>query len=277
MHATATSPLGPFENATVAVPNWATQPQVSYDPSTDLYVLLHSRYDSVYKRTGGSKGALACTVDGRQAAPPVGFNCPHKPCQASDFPSGQLMEGNVTLAFSKSLSGPWTMDRIDVQLDKYMGNPSLMVHANGTAVLVWRGSNGFCTAVASSVRGPYTQINTAPFHLVDPHIFWIDSPPSYHVISLEGGHAFASHLEHGWTRIEAPNAQHGPAYNFTVNFSTTESHAYGTRECPVVVQDSVGGKPLWLVSVLQRLNSNDCGNCPSATVAQKIKTDDTAS
>ena len=85
MHATATSPLGPFENATVAVPNWATQPQISYDPSTGMYVLLHSRYDSVYKRTRGAKGALACTVDGRQAAPPIGFNCPHKPCQQHNY------------------------------------------------------------------------------------------------------------------------------------------------------------------------------------------------
>jgi hypothetical protein len=264
LHATATSPLGPFENATVAVPNWATQPQISFDASTSTYVLLHSRYDSMYKRTAGNEAALPCDVDGRIAGPPIGFDCPHKPCRPSVFPSGKLMESNVTLAYSKSLSGPWTTDRIDARLDTYMSNPSMMVHANGTAVLVWRGSKGFCTARAPSIRGPFTLVNTASFSLVDPHIFWIETPPSYHVISLEGGHAFASHLDSGWTRVPAPNAQHGPAYNFTVNFSATESHTYGTRECPVVVQSGVGGKPLWLVSVLQRLNSNDCANCVSA-------------
>eukprot|EP01047_Picozoa_sp_COSAG01_P089610 COSAG01_NODE_21666_length_891_cov_1.386364_2_plen_119_part_01 len=119
------------------------------------------------------------------------------------------MEANVTLAFSESLAGPWTTDRIDLKLDSYMGNPSMMVHANGTAVLVWRGSKGFCTATAPSVRGPYTRVYTAPFRLVDPHIFWIDSPPSYHVISLEGGHVFTSHLDNGWTRAaSSPDSAH---------------------------------------------------------------------
>eukprot|EP01051_Picozoa_sp_SAG22_P012136 SAG22_NODE_1236_length_5055_cov_12.649593_2_plen_327_part_00 len=274
LHATAVSPLGPFEGATVAVPNWATQPEISYDPATKTYVLLHSRYDGMAARTRGNQSALPCDVDGRAAGPPVGFHCAAGPCPKAAFPSGRLMEGNVTLAFASSPAGPWT-DRIDVHLDRSMSNPSMMVHANGTAVLVWRGSNGFCTAMAKSIRGPYTQVNTADFSLVDPHIFWVDSPPSYHVISLEGGHAFTSHLENGWTRAPAPpqarSAGHGPAYSFTVNYSATESHAYGTRECPVVVQSAVGGKPLWLVSVLQRLNSNLCGNCSSTTVVQKIK------
>jgi hypothetical protein len=70
VHATAASPLGPFEGSgsTVAVPNWATQPQITFDPSTGLYVLLHSRYDSMRARTRGnsSESALPCGVDGRR-------------------------------------------------------------------------------------------------------------------------------------------------------------------------------------------------------------------
>ena len=158
MHATAASPLGPFENATVAVPNWATQPEISYDPSTNTYVLLHSRYDSMSARTRGNMSALSCTVDGRYSPPPIGFDCARRnasfqPCPESKFPSGKLMEANVTLAFSKSLDGPWTTDRIDVALDDYMGNPSMMIHANGTAILIWRGSKGFATAHKSDDEG----------------------------------------------------------------------------------------------------------------------------
>ena len=34
VHATARSPLGPFLNPTVALPNWATQPEIHVDNST---------------------------------------------------------------------------------------------------------------------------------------------------------------------------------------------------------------------------------------------------
>jgi hypothetical protein len=57
-----------------------------------------------------------CDQDGRKAGPPAGIaGAPGR------------MEANVSMLFSSSLQGPWA-DRLDVALDKYMSNPSMLVH-----------------------------------------------------------------------------------------------------------------------------------------------------
>ena len=247
-HATAASPFGPFTNASVALPNWATQPEIHFDPSTSTYVLMHSRYDSVAKRTGGQQDAYPCDQDGRKAQPPL------DPAE---------MEKNVSLAFSKSLFGPWECCE-DVPLDSRMANPSMLVHKNGSVVLVWRGSKGLTTATAPDIHGPFTRAESPRTKtVVDPHIMWLEESSSYHVISVEGGHHFSTDAK-TWQSASAA------AFNLTVNYSNAVSKAYGTRECPKIVQQGVGGKPLYLTSVLQKKNSNNCGHCTSVTTTQQI-------
>ena len=61
------------------------------------------------------------------------------------------MERNVSLAFSKSLDGPWECC-LDVSLDSYMANPTILIHRNGSVVLTWRGSKGLSTGTAPSIH-----------------------------------------------------------------------------------------------------------------------------
>lgn len=256
------------------LPNWATQPEAHYDPSTSSYVLLHSRFASFEQRSNGTSKAAPCDKDGRGHTP--------------EGHGG--VESNISLAFAPSLDGPWTCC-IDVALgeDLYK-NPSLLVHTNGSAVMVWRGLHGvLATAFAPNVRGPYrraTQTPAVPVSVVDPHILWLDEPPSYHIISTEGGHHW-SHDAINWHNATAPIAAgggggdgsrsnagavvFGPAFNGTVSFSPTVKHTYGTRECPKLVQKGgVGGTPILLSSVVQRFSSSECGPCPSSTIVQQI-------
>ena len=261
LHATSTSPFGPFSNGSEVLPNWSTQPEIHFDPSTHTYVLMHSRYDSMKKRSHGQIAAFPCGKDGRKAPPPEGFD---------PKPKGSLMERNVSLAYSKSLDGPWECC-LDVSLDSYMANPTILIHRNGSVVLTWRGSKGLSTGFAPSIHGPFRLAGASPGHVrVDPHLIFLDEPPSYHVISLEGGHDFSIDAV-SWQAAAGGGNGFGPAYNGSVAFSPTSAHSFGTRECPKIVQKGgVGGAPMLLSSVVQKLNSNDCGSCRSATVVQQI-------
>ena len=74
LHATSMSPFGPFSNGSEVLPNWSTQPEIHFDPSSGTYVLMHSRFDSMKKRTNNQVAAFPCGKDGRKAPPPEGFD-----------------------------------------------------------------------------------------------------------------------------------------------------------------------------------------------------------
>lgn len=264
LHATARSALGPFVNARVALPNWASQPELHVDNSsgTPLYVLLHSRFASWAARSAGNATAFPCDVDGRIAPPPA---------------RDQAMERNVSLAFSRSPAGPWECCN-DVSLGGVMKNPSLLIHRDGTAVLVWRAgghAGGLTTARADGVRGRFRVVPTgapADPYVVDPHLMWLEESRSYHVLGLGGAHYARRALDEPWVPVgHAAAGGLGPAFNGTVAFDGDTRTTYGTRECPKVVQaGGVGGAPRYLSSVVQPRSSSECGPCASSTVVQQI-------
>ena len=184
-----------------------------------------------------------------------------------------------------------------------MSNPSMLVHKNGSVVMVWRGSHGLTTATAPTTRGPFKRVPLPPqpidgedmmaggangdatdastIRVVDPHIMWLDepSPGAYHVISTEGGHAWSLDARHwvlapsssGPCDMVGDNECFGPgAYNGSVEFAPGGlAHEWGTRECPKIVQKGgVGGAPILLSNAMQQLRG--CGLCGSATVVQQI-------
>ena len=146
---------------------------------------MHSSFASISmaERTNGNSTAFPCNVDGRLAPYP--------------YRDRTKMEHNVSFAFSSSPAGPWSCCP-DVQLDVTLKNPSLLIHLNGTAVLVWLGpsaNNGsrLMTARADSVRGKFTVVGAtgavANPVVVDPQIMWLAESQSYHVdqVGLGGG------------------------------------------------------------------------------------------
>ena len=134
----------------------------------------------------------------------------------------------------------------------------LLIHRNGTAVLVWRGSQGggLVTARgADSVRGrfsvvPAREAVAAPTAVVgagegrlgsgggppgnpvvvDPHIMWVDEAQSYHVIGLEGVHYAKHDLESPWVAVGSEpsptGGKFGSAFNGTVDFGPGARVAY---------------------------------------------------
>ena len=114
-HATASRPQGPFVRRGVALPVFAHNPQIVFDPTDGTYLLYHI----------GDTVAESCVPDCRGGADDTGVGegaCP---------PKGH----GTSVASSASPWGPWT--RVPYVLPEYT-NPSPLIYPNGTVLLAVR-------------------------------------------------------------------------------------------------------------------------------------------
>jgi len=129
IHATSSSPTGPFAMRDVALPVWHHNPQVIRDIS-GLYLLF----------------SIGMDPEGT----PV--NCTHS-TEVWTTHGAELIE----LYYSSSLSGPWTPLMVNGSINLFNGtNPSPFILSNGSIAVGSHSGNGFDVALADSWKGPYT-------------------------------------------------------------------------------------------------------------------------
>ena len=190
-------PLGTWQNNSLVVHAIADKIAGPYELQPELVLPPFHHNPSVQRAPDGTY--LIYCIGSRAGACPDGpsSNCTGETIKHCPPPDAQLaatqpltplemtaeraatavggLDGSVHLAHAKSLSGPWTLQPADQPVlagrqgrwDEQSTNPAPHVLKNGTALLVYRGINGFGTdrigaAKASKWSGPYTRVVDEP-------------------------------------------------------------------------------------------------------------------
>ena len=186
------------------------------------------------------------------------------------------VDWGTTVFRAPTPDGPWTLTAplLDVNHPKLthsdgtpvvMANPSALLLANGTSLVMYRdfwqklrfpATNVLGLAIShTGWRGPYTdiirKIVPAPFFNEDPHIYR-GKRGSYHMLAHSlclawphctdvGGHASsADGIEWHYSS--------GAAFNTTVEFEDGTSRTFSRRERPELLHDPESGSPTHLIT-----------------------------
>eukprot|EP00039_Didymoeca_costata_P005885 m.85556 g.85556 ORF g.85556 m.85556 type:complete len:413 (+) comp13017_c0_seq3:146-1384(+) len=248
-HATSPSPDGPWTPLDVAVPAAAGNPVIVRAPD-GMYLL----YFTNHRWVGPQRN---CTGPVKDWGPP--YYC--------DSSTANCNTG-ISLAYSKSLHGPWTIHYDVVNFS--CTNPGAPVFApNGTILLAYKTwiKQGRCVGVVSADNWssfPYDHfptggldscLGTAP-EIEDPSNMWFDERSNVHVLFHEkawGGAATSPDFGRTWPDYNSTRV----AYPYTVLFEDNTTLACEHREEPKVLLDE-NSLPSLLIT-----------QCTVATLAQR--------
>eukprot|EP00729_Bicosta_minor_P004237 gene4237-20491_t len=234
-HATSPNPDGPWTDAGVAVPQAAGNP-VAPDGTWLLYFTNH-------KWMGGNVRNCSVPRPAASWGPPITClsSIPHQNCNTG-----------ISLAYSKSLDGPWTI-KYDVVTFSSTNPGSPIFKADGSMAMAYKtwGSGGRCVGIVTAAAWddwPYNQFPLgaaskcvgAAKTLEDPSNLWRDARGNVHFLVHEEGWGSAAQLpaaDRTFTQWQFNNSR--VAYPYTVDQATEE---------PKVLLDATG-LPSLLITV----------------------------
>ena len=222
IHATSTSPTGPFTRKDTVLKPWCHGPQVVQDPTSKGYVMVHVGTGELAPPLPGAVAAAAAGVAAAAAAVPTSSGFMHH---------------------SASLDGPWLPAATS---PGSCGMPSAAYHPNGTLFVVC-GNGHAITRATSPTSTPAWESTWSPQVPLTPHgeagnwedpDLWFDRRENFHILY----HVYTTvqdwHVQrcsgHGWSR-DGSNWTFSSVqpFNCTVAFDDGTSRAFATRERPV--------------------------------------------
>lgn len=277
VHATATSPEGPYSRAGLVVPHQAHNPQVVFADGS--YFLFHIG-------TGCNGGRpKSCNETWKGDWPPAAPAGKQELGRAPIPPRSSAASGCVGSILHRSTTpaGPWTPVTLSKDANfQHCDNPAPYVHPNGTIFVVC--SRTWTIRSAAHPEGPWTDpilisgIGGMNQHNVtrkweDPFL-WTDRRGNFHILSHTwtpelypfnsiSGHAFSPD---GLTWTSSPIEP----YNSTVHFSDGSSHYFSTMERPKLVFGGADGRsPLYISNGVSPVGApcTGCGHCSHCKVS----------
>lgn len=228
-HAISHSPAGPYMPSDVAVPDAAGNPVLTRSP--DGYWLL---YFTNIRWTGSSRN---CTGPVDEWGAPIY-------CSAS----GKQCATGMSLAYSRSLSGPWTYKYGVVNFG--CTNPGAPVFGEDGSILMayktWT-KGGRCIGVVTAPSWRDWPYDTFPLgsvdsciavepHVEDPSNLWRDARGTIHMLVHQDGFGGAAHSADGG-RTWAFNAS-AKVYPYTLSYEDGSELACDAREEPKVLLEA---------------------------------------
>jgi len=289
VHATASTPVGPYAFSDEALPPQAHNAHIARDPVSERYLLYHIHTPT--KRCGGP--AYNCSIHGcTNGTTPLALQCPS---EGGAVGAANWSVTSGALHTSASLSGPW----LGVQGDVGCNNPSPWIEPDGQVVRVCTDGYRPNVDTAPSFAGPYTTpsiniscpnlsrgLNGTPgsFHSEDA-VLWRDRRGNYHIFSHAMGPSqwpppSPKYLHGHWPDQYGVHAyskdgaqwlcSDEPAYNGTVLFGDGTVVNTTRRERPKVLLDAEGDL-LVLFTGVQMPPNHDHGPDRSYTLAVPIR------
>eukprot|EP00040_Diaphanoeca_grandis_P039909 m.260567 g.260567 ORF g.260567 m.260567 type:complete len:488 (-) comp40130_c0_seq1:87-1550(-) len=267
-HATADTPLGPFQRQEIIMQAFAHNPTALQAPD-GTFLIYHIGCGTP------NPGGTVCT-DCKAGV--TGSSC-HGPGEQV-----ACNDNTTNILYSKSLNGPWQQLNAPFIKSATMGtpyqidNPTVTFFPNGSLLMLGRGGNlhseggsdGVITA--PSWRGPYTMhtvVGAAGSPAVEDPFVWQDHRGNFHALFHKftdehpgcGGHAF-SRDGFDWT-LPTANA-------YTTMISTSDGHntTFFRRERPHLLFDDSGTRPVALFTSLT--NWGQSGGDKAFTFGQLI-------
>lgn len=266
IHATASSPLGPFApawaagDAEVAVRGEAHNPQVSRQPD-GTYVLFDS-YGGPDAGCPLEANYTTCRATGPSCAPKMP-------------PGGG--PGEITFHTAATPAGPWAPVTAPIDYPCFSKNltPAPFVHPNGTLFVIFHcdadathNMGDLVMVRADSWRGPFTRVNSRVWNAVgvaphpeDPfaftrtspttgevswHVILHNTPRGIHLVSTDG---FTFELQHAL----GPDREPVGPFVFSENITQADGTVFraGRRERPFLLFDERTSRPRALVTSMQ--------------------------
>ena len=253
-HATSETPQGPYTAQDVAVPTAAGNPVLARAPDgTWLLYFTNERW---------TRGSRNCTGPVDSWGPPIY-------CSAS----GRQCETGISLAYSRNLSGPWTLQYNVAQFS--CTNPGAPVFSpNGSLVMGYKTwtKHGRCIGVVAARSWRDWPYNTFPlgsvdsciaveFEVEDPSNLWRDRRGTLHMLVHQDGVGGAAHSVDGG-RSWSFNAS-SPTYPYTVDYEDGSQLVCSNREEPKVLLDTTGHDPVMLINVCRLASSQLPNTAPT--------------
>jgi len=267
-HAVSNTPLGPFTFSEIVLPQFAHGPTI-HQLDDGTLVLFH----------------LGCSTPGNPVPDHPPCTCPYRNGTSgggfisTPNPRATCSSDYISLNTAPGPNGPWTMiGRRNPTAGWASGttNPGLLIYANGTALMAYRGnaiagpdsSNEFLgLAEATTWKDNFASLDSsAPIvsHIgEDPYIYQ-DKRGNYHIVYHDmegadrGGHAFSSNLK-DWYNGPVP------CYTGEVHYDDGSSRKFQKRQRPQLIFE--GGVPQYLYTGV--IPGGDTGDY-SFTLAQQI-------
>ena len=252
VHATSSTPEGPYERQDLVMPVFAHNPVVTRAVDQDRHYLIYH---------------IGC---GTGSGP--GGDC----AKYLDRPG---IYKTTNILFSKSLWGPWGEKNPPLSPDDVptfgVDNPAPYMEADGSVSMLGRyGYDSVRRIHADSWQSTYdleAEI-VAPWVVEDPFLYR-DSRNHYHALfhrgtqggdyQCVGGHAFSEDGEH-WTFSK------NPTYTTTIRTADGTETAHWRRERPHLIFDETTGEPTHLITGLWAQKNDD----KTTTFIQRINTSD---
>ena len=286
VHATASSPLGPFVLQGVAVPPELENVHAVFDPfhhMAHLFFVQHTKYNpNISSCTGSSQLPKVfqkqldpmldvCSAQGVRMAVASSSTSTFE-FSSREYPALLLRPGEDNTTAGTTNYAQCGMNP-SAWIDSETGETFLATRKNdrlggfGEQLALWR---------AESARGPFVLAANFSWPGEDPHLY--RTHRGWHLMyhrfnhhnTVTVGHAWAAHFEGPWEHESAAGktiqfgSDEGPFANRTISFSR--------RERPEMVLDD-RGVPKYIVSSVEWLNATG-GSPHDYTIITSLKSDD---
>lgn len=267
IHATSSSPVGPFVKQDVSIGVWCHNPQVvmfNESGGAASFALFHIGDSSAF---GAGKHVRNCTANASSTTPAAAALLPD-----GDPPHIRSTANSSTIQLSNSPGGPWQPVSPGPPA---CNNPAPLLHPNGTWFLV-------CASIklysAPALAGPWTFVLTlptggAPGSQLEDAFLFLDPRGNWHILF----HAFSRGGEDALTCANSTVAAHmfsadgllwkmspTPPFGNEVAWSDGSTMRVATRERPKLIF-SESGVPTHLVNGvcggLSACAPTPCVNC----------------